>query len=100
MVDRRMLSFKSWLPHLLQFLSVIGVLIGFSLKAEHRITVTEEAAKNTIILVASTTKTVAEVQTNQAEIWKAITADKLVMVRLVTIIDTIEKRHAMEDRKR
>jgi chemotaxis signal transduction protein len=74
-----------WLPITLQTLVVLGALYVYGLADEHRKTVIEECQRQTTVVLSDTVETVRTLQTNQ--------------IRVIAILDRIEKRHEREDDK-
>jgi hypothetical protein len=74
-----------WLPITLQTLVVLGALYVYGLADEHRKTVMEECQRQTTSILNETVKTVQQLQSNQ--------------IRVIAIIDGIERRHIREDSK-
>lgn len=73
----------NWIPLALQTLVLLGAIIGFALANEHRITVLEECAATTSQNLKDALVTVRELQQSQ--------------VRVLVLLDQIEKRHRRED---
>jgi hypothetical protein len=73
----------NWIPVALQTLVLLGAIIGFALANEHRITVLEECASTTSQNLKEALETVRQLQGTQ--------------VRVLTLLDEIEKRHQRED---
>lgn len=72
-------KFDIWGPPILFVLTVIGLAVA----AEHRITVIEECQKNTTATLAMVVEKLQTLQNNQ--------------IRVVTILDQVDKRHQNED---
>jgi bifunctional ADP-heptose synthase (sugar kinase/adenylyltransferase) len=73
-------------------LAIIITLLTLALAAEHRQTLVEEAnAANGIVI--------KEVKEHQSKTDELMTWTQIQQMRIVTILDAIEKRHAREDEK-
>lgn len=80
--DRRKFS---WVPTAIQTFVLLGTIIGLAIANEHRITVLEE-----------TTATVSQSLRESLDVVKEL---QQTQVRLIVLVDEIEKRHQREDFK-
>lgn len=75
-----------WTPIILQTLALLGVIVGFAIANEHRLTVVEECSALAAQNNKETALAVKDLQLNQ--------------IRTLALLDEIEKRHAREDMKK
>lgn len=75
---------RTWLPIIIQTLCLLGVMIGFALANEHRLTSLEIIESNSTERLADVCATVQNIQANQ--------------IKVLVMIDQISRRHEMEDR--
>ena len=86
MTEDKRRSLQNWLPTMIQTALLILTILGFAVATEHRFTALEECSKTSAQTLADTVQTLRIVQNNQ--------------VRVLALLDGIEKRHALEDAKR
>jgi hypothetical protein len=83
MTEQRKRNLEVWLPIIIQTVLFLGVLVGYAMTNEHRMTVVEENVKSTAQTLQQTVATVQGIQQTQ--------------IRVVALVGEMEKRHERED---
>jgi hypothetical protein len=74
-------------------IAIILTMVGLALAAEHRQTLNEDA-------IAANVAAVKVIKDHQDKMDEVISALQMNQIRVVTILDGIDKRHTIEDQKR
>ena len=76
---------ETWIPVIMQTAVLLMAIAGLAISTEHRLTIIEECSRTNTQTINDTVSSVRQIQSNQ--------------IRILTLVDDMEKRHEREDRE-